>query len=107
MRFVWLVIAFGTLAGASAWAADKDKDNQFQYQTVTTREGLTFRAPEDMPIEMRGGIQAPIPFDEYMYGKFKALESRLVGMETKLARIEEALTRAADQKEKSTVLATS
>ena len=60
----------------------KDLPN-FKYNTVKTPEGLAFRVPEDMPIEKRGGILAPIPFDEYMYGKFKQLDERLNAIDAK------------------------
>ncbi len=69
----------------------EDKDDNFQYTTLTTKEGLTFRVPEDMPIERRGGIQAPIPFDEYMYGKFKQMDDRLKDIETMLEDIRKIL----------------
>ena len=80
-----------------AWAEDREKQamddvSNFKYQTVQTKEGLNFRVPEDMPIEKRGGIQSPIPFDEYMYGKFKQIDRRLDHIEKKLDRIEELLS---------------
>jgi len=68
----------------------KEAEN-FNYQTVTTSEGLNFRVPEDMPIEKRNGIVAPIPFDEYMYGKFKQIDERLKSMEAKLDSIKQLI----------------
>ncbi|OGW91401.1 MAG: hypothetical protein A3D28_00350 [Omnitrophica bacterium RIFCSPHIGHO2_02_FULL_63_14] len=67
------------------------EDENFPYRTVTTAQGLTFRVPEDMPVETRGGIQAPIPFDEYMYGKFKQMEIRLNKIDSKLDLIQKGL----------------
>ena len=79
-------------------ADSKDRVPNFKYKTIQTKEGLFFRVPEDMPIETRAGIQAPIPFDEYMYSKFKEINDRLRNVESKLGKIEEILT--APQKEK-------
>lgn len=81
---------------AGSGAADED-DSNFRYQTVTTREGLNFRVPEDMPIEKRDGLQVPIPFDEYMYGKFKKMETRLDAMDKKLEKIQSLLIAMRDQ----------
>ncbi len=67
------------------------ESSNFKYDTVTTKEGLSFRVPEDMPIETRNGIEAPIPFDEYMYGKFKQMDLRFKSIETKLDEIQKAL----------------
>lgn len=98
------------LASASSFvrAEDAQKDessaNNFQYQTVTTKDGLTFRVPEDMPIEKRNGIEQPIPFDEYMYGKFKQMEVRLKSMESQLDRVEKLLNKIAAQKEAASTL---
>ena len=66
----------------------KEDVKNFKYQSVQTDNGLNFRVPEDMPIEKRNGIQAPIPFDEYMYGKFKQLDTRLENIDKKLERLE-------------------
>ena len=75
----------------------RDEAVNFQYSEVTAKSGLKYRVPEDMPIETRGGIEAPIPFDEYVYGKFKKMDARLAQIESALERIEKALT---DQKPK-------
>ena len=87
------------LASVPAWAAltqaqedeIRSEAANFKYNTVKTKEGLYYRVPEDMPIEMRGGIQAPIPFDEYMYSKFKQMDTRLAGMDRRLDHIEKLL----------------
>lgn len=91
------LIAIVTALAYPVWAEEESKPN-FEYKTVTTPEGLTFRVPEDMPIEKRGGIVAPIPFDEYMYGKFAKVEGRLYKIETKLTRMEELLQEIAGRK---------
>ena len=90
--FLWLVLS------VSSWgfAAEEPRETQegpanFKYRTITTEEGLVFRVPEDMPIEKKNGILAPIPFDEYMYGKFKQIDERLKRIETKLEAISDSL----------------
>ena len=92
-----LFIAAGTENAVLAeMSAEQKKDmeavkNNFKYTSVTTKEGLVFRVPEDMPIETRAGIQAPVPFDEYMYGKFKQIDEKLARIEKKLDTIETTL----------------
>lgn len=49
-----------------------------------TQEQLNFEVPPDWPIEKRGGMVAPIPVEEYLAMKFKAVESRLQTIEQKL-----------------------
>lgn len=90
-------MAYGMPAHAELTAEQKqeieDAKKNFKYSQVTTPQGLVFRVPEDMPIETRAGIQAPIPFDEYMYGKFKQMDDRLKSIEAKLGTIEALLVR--------------
>jgi len=88
--FVWFV-------GSASAADPAEEDLNFKYQTVTTKEGLTFRVPEDMPVETRNGIVAPIPFDEYMFGKFGQLDRRLKAIDAKLERIEKLLSEKSDK----------
>lgn len=115
MRLGIREIAFcaAALAASSAWAmtaeekgAAKEEAENFEYTTVTTPEGLTFRIPKDMPIEMRNGIQAPIPFDEYIYGKFATLSKRLDGMYTRLERMEKLLAELQERQEGAKALKT-
>lgn len=100
LHVILILLASFFLSAASACA----EEDVFQYKTVTTKEGLTFRVPEDMPIEIRGGIQTPIPFDEYMYGKFKKLEVRVVEMEKRLERAEKALLEVTQRRSATKVL---
>ncbi len=97
MKQVLILLTLLTV-GSSVGAAtpEEKKAANFEYQT-TTKEGLTFRVPEDMPIEKRDGIMAPIPFDEYMYGKFKQLEKKMQGLEEKIAQLEKMLTQKDDK----------
>lgn len=65
------------------WAADtKSLDEPVTIRK--TQEGLHFTLPPDWPIETRGGITAPIPIEEYLARKFKALESQLQAIEQRL-----------------------
>ena len=81
--FLFICAASPVLAGQDS-TGDKEGSDNFQYRTVVTKEGLHFRVPEDMPIEKRGGIEAPIPFDEYMYSRFQQIDKRLKNMEAML-----------------------
>lgn len=70
----------------------------FEYKTVQTKEGLNFRVPADMPIETKDGIQAPIPLDQYVYGKFKKAETRLNDLEKRVAELEQRQAEASTKK---------
>ena len=102
MKNPGLIVMLGLLACGAAVAADTEdttgeRRGNFPYKTVTTPEGLTFRVPYDMPIEKRGGIVAPIPFDEYAYGKFGAMEKRLGALEARMSRAEELLKKISQE----------
>ena len=97
-RLIIFCLAFALGAGVWGFTADEQKSLQdenanFKYHTVATKEGLVFRVPEDMPIEKRGGILAPLPFDEYMYGKFKQMEDRLKRLEAKVEAVSVSLNK--------------
>ena len=76
----------------------RETASNFNYSTVTTKEGLRYRVPEDMPIETKNGIQAPVPFDEYMYSKFKSIDVRLKSIEFKIDRMDKTLSTLAQEK---------
>ncbi len=61
---------------------------KYRFETVTTKEGFRFSIPSDMPIERKDGLVTPIPFDEYLYIKFKMLEERIGKMEKHLDDME-------------------
>ncbi len=46
-----------------------------------TKDALHFQLPPDWPVEKRGGMTVPIPVEEYLGQKFKAIESRLQALE--------------------------
>ena len=89
-KWVWILGVWACLTSVQAWAEDEQEGefSTFDYKVITTKEGLSYRIPEDMPIETRNGVQAPIPFDEYIYGKFKTMEKRVGALETKIAALE-------------------
>ena len=93
-----MFLMLGMAVCPTSWALTESEEKEiraeadnFQYSTKTTKEGLQYRVPEDMPIETRNGIQAPIPFDEYMYSKFKKIDTRLDAMDKKLDNIQKIL----------------
>ncbi len=75
------VILFGIsrYAVLPVWAEDAAAKDTAVIQK--TEEGLHFNVPADWPIEKRGGIMAPIPIEEYLARKFKALEQQIQAME--------------------------
>ena len=88
------------LAEEASTTKAESEDINFKYKTVTTKEGLVFRVPEDMPLETRNGIMAPIPFDEYMYSKFKQVDTKLKDVNDKLDRIEKKIDSLQPEKPK-------
>jgi hypothetical protein len=59
---------------------------------VKTVEGLRFSVPEDMPIQKKDGIIAPMKSDQYVAMKFSNLESRLQMIEKAITKINEDLS---------------
>ena len=94
----FLVVAGVFLTASTAvWADDTEREKtaeemqKYRFKTVTTPEGLNFNIPEDMPIETRNGIKAPIPYDEYQYFKYKKLEEKLSDTNAKIDKMVETL----------------
>ncbi len=111
MRAIFLAIfVLGISLPGRAFAAEEKKPTEseaddYKFETITTKEGLKFRVPKDMPIESRDGVTAPVSTEEYVYVKFKRLDKRLdgfdkklEGMEQKLGRIEKITLAAAGDK---------
>ena len=69
----------------------KDEPPNFTYHDVKTKEGLVFRVPEDMPIVKRGGILAPLPFDEYVYRKLKQMDNHIKRIESRIEAVEKKI----------------
>ena len=92
-----LALGMGTARAEDGMSAEKPTVRK-------TQEQLNFELPPDWPIEKRGGMVAPIPVEEYLAMKFKALdvrlqaiEQRLNGMDLRLRVIEEAQKSKASQ----------
>ena len=85
---VWLMaglIGWVAQRPQMAWAADPTAEDAPQDVTVDkTSERLHFKVPADWPIEKRGGVTAPIPIEEYLARKFKALEGSVQSMEQRV-----------------------
>ena len=94
-KIVKFLVLAAALASVSAVATADDAERQkteeemkkYRFKTVTTPEGLNFNVPEDMPIETRNGLKAPIPYDEYLYFRFKKLEEKLEENSAKLDKM--------------------
>lgn len=94
-RKIFLVLAFSFLLVPFVRAdQEEDKDKmaeemkKYRFENITTKEGFKFNIPSDMPIERKDGLVTPIPFDEYLYIKFKMLEERIGKMEKHLDDME-------------------
>ena len=92
---VGLSVMLSVVSGRTLiWAEEASSSDA----TVTkTTERLHFKLPPDWPIEKRGGVTAPIPIEEYLAMKFKAvqsqmqtLEQRFNGFDVRLRALEEA-----------------
>ncbi len=63
------------------------------FKTMTTKEGLNFNIPADMPVVTRNGLTSPVNFDEYLYVKYRQLQDELKQMGTKLDGLSDKLDR--------------
>ena len=79
-------VALAALLAAAGWARASAEDGMSADKPTVrkSQEQLHFQLPPDWPIEKRGGMVGPIPVEEYLAMKFKALDSRLQAMEQKL-----------------------
>ena len=66
------------------------------------KDGLRFQVPADWPIETRNGIVGPIPIEEYLGRKFKAMEGQLQLLGQQLSSIELRLRLLEEQAKKAT-----
>ncbi len=88
-----VLFSTGTVLAYDEEGAKKISEDMKEYgfKDVTTKEGLKFRIPSDMPIETRGGLVSPVPFDEYLYIKFKKIEERVTEVDKKLAEVDKKI----------------
>lgn len=85
-----LTCLLGTGSG-NASADDEpmaERMKKYRFETVTTKEGLKFSVPSDMPILNENGLVTPMPFDEYLYIKFKFIEERMQSLEQRIEKME-------------------
>ena len=103
---VWLMVGLIRWAAQrpqKAWAADPTAEDTPQDVTVDkTSERLHFKVPADWPIEKRGGVTAPIPIEEYLARKFKALEGSVQSMERRVNGLDLRLRVVEEEKKKQT-----
>ena len=81
-----IAAVYGLLVAAAApqGVAAQEATEEERVTVRKTMQQLHFQLPPDWPIEKRGGIVAPIPIEEYLAQKFKALESKLQVIEQRL-----------------------
>ncbi|HLD78744.1 MAG TPA: hypothetical protein VJB16_06980 [archaeon] len=84
----WLGAAALSLLVGAAGSPARAEDGEAAQAKPTVRktaEQLHFELPPDWPVEKRGGMVGPVPVEEYLAMKFKALESRLRTIEQRLS----------------------
>jgi hypothetical protein len=74
-------LAAALLLAPAAWSADDAAPSTVR----KTAQGLHFNVPPDWPIEERGGVVGPVPIEEYLAQKFRAMEGRLSMIDQQLA----------------------
>ena len=55
---------------------------------IRTEERLRFKLPADWPMERRNGAVGPVPIEEYLAIKFKALEAQLQALDQRLTSLD-------------------
>lgn len=82
MRRTLVVLALAL--GAAGMAAAEDGAEE---RIIKTVDRIRFNLPDDWPMERHGGAVGPIPIEEYIAMKFKALEARLQAMEQQVNQL--------------------
>ncbi len=103
MRNRVIILLVGAVLGATSLArADyneaeakrmEDDIKKLGFKTMTTKEGLHFNIPADMPVITRDGLTQPVNFDEYLYVKYRQLQDEMKLMGTKLDGLSDKLDR--------------
>lgn len=91
--FLVLILLSGAASAYNQEEADMNTEElkKYRFETVTTKEGLKFNIPSDMPIERKDGFVQPVPFEEYLYIKFKQIEDRIKKLEDRQDKMQEKL----------------
>lgn len=87
-----LVTVIGLCAASCVWADYNEEEakrmeeemQKLGFKTMTTKEGLNFNIPADMPVVTRNGLTAPVNFDEYLYVKYRQQQEELKKMDVKI-----------------------
>ena len=77
----WMAGVTCVLMAGTVFGQDQPQTGPEDVAVQKTAERLHFKLPPDWPIEKRGGVMAPIPIEEYLARKFKALEASAQVME--------------------------
>ncbi len=94
-----IVLSFMFCLTAFVWA-DYNEDEakrmeeemkKLGFKTMTTKEGLHFNIPADMPVVTQNGITAPMNFDEYLYVKYRQQQEELKKMDAKIDTLSDKL----------------
>ncbi len=85
---LFLVFFWTSLSGAANEPKAKEgKDGEEDLITVRTPEGLYFKVPPDMPIVKRNGTVGPIPMEEYLHRKIRALNKQIEDLTKKVEEL--------------------
>lgn len=100
--FLVLILSVLVPSFARADAAeDVDKTaeefKKYQFETITTKEGLRFEVPPDMPIQRKDGLVQPVEFNQYLYVKFKMMEERIGKLEKQIDEMQKKLFSKLDE----------
>ena len=76
------------VAGLLSGRAGAEEARKEPVTIEKTSDQLHFKLPADWPIEKRAGMVQPIPVEEYLAMKFKAIENRLQAIEQRLSGLD-------------------
>jgi hypothetical protein len=93
MFFFVGVLFFSANASAEEEESMTEQMKKYKFETVTTKEGLKFNVPSDMPILNKDGLVVPMPFEEYLYIKFKLIEERMKRLEDRIEKMETTISK--------------
>ncbi len=109
-----IILLVGVIFGATsiAWADYSEAEakrmeediKKLGFKTMTTKQGLHFNIPADMPVITRDGLTSPVNFDEYLYVKYRQLQDELKLMGIKLDGLSDKLDKilkVVDEKSKA------
>jgi len=92
MRAIVIAVFAGACGGflvAASCGAEGASDDARTYGKTVIKvvDGQRFQLPEDMPLQSKNNIIAPMPIEQYIAMKFERLEERLQRIEADVAAL--------------------